>query len=909
MGELCVGIDLGTTHGVVAWAKRESGAEVEVFPIPQLVTMGERQARALLPSFLYAPLPGELPEDPFGDAPWAIGEVARRRGREVPGRVVSSAKSWLCHAAVDRTAAILPWGASDEDGELPRLSPVEASTRLLSHIRRVWDEAHPGRPLADQEVVLTVPASFDQTARLLTVQAARDAGLTPRLLEEPQAAFYDAMAHLGLSRLEELTGPAGEPALILVCDVGGGTTDLTLIRVSRDAAGALALERVAVGRHLLLGGDNMDLALAHLCESRLVAPPAHLEARRFAELVLACRAAKETLLAPGAVESAAIALAGSGAALVGSTLRTELTRDEVNRVVLDGFFPPCSRSDTPKRGRSGLRAFGLPYEHDAAITRHLAAFVASHAPAETPIRAVLFNGGVFRAERAADRVLEVVRSWGEASCERLPERDPDLAVARGAVAYGLALAGHGLLIGGGSAQGFYVGIEGGAEKRAVCVVPRGAREGERHVAAGLPLALRVGRPVRFELFAADHAVHAPGEIVRLDDERFSLLSPIASSFDAEGSGDEVQVALVGELSPVGTLELSCIERDEQQPRRFALAFELRARATSDEPRVSERPRPSVRPASLRFDEARTAIERVFGKAASDVKEREVKDLWRELTRILGERNTWGGELCRALYDVIAPLAKARRRSLDHERVFWMLVGYCLRPGYGHPLDPGRIRALSPLFEQGLVFQEEARGWQQFWIAWRRVAGGLAENLQTHIRDRVDPFLAPAGHAGRKPKGMKPQALDEMLELASSLERVAPERRAKLGEWLIERTWTEQNPRLWAAIGRLGARAPAYASVHHVVATRVAEGWLDHLLREKWSEVPTAARAAMLLARATGDRTRDVSGELRERVAQALEKVNADSDSIRAVREVLPVEDRERAEFFGEELPAGLRLLA
>ena len=900
MPALVVGIDLGTTHSVVAWAKREAGAKVEVFLVPQLVSTGEREERALLPSFLYAPLPGEIPADPFGDAPWAIGEVARRRGQEVPGRVVSSSKSWLCHAAVDRSAPILPWGAADDGFE--RLSPVEACTRLLAHIHRAWDRAHPQHPLAEQDVVLTVPASFDQTARLLTVRAAREAGLLPRLLEEPQAAFYDAMTHLGLERLAELAG-----GLVLVCDVGGGTTDLTLIRVSRDGAGELALTRVAVGRHLLLGGDNMDLALAHLCERRWVEPPAHLDARRFGQLVLACRAAKETLLAADAPPSAPIALASAGSALVGTTLRTELSRDEVDRVVLEGFFPPCALTEAPRRGRSGLVAFGLPYEHDAAITRHLAAFVAGHADA--PVRAVLFNGGVFRAERAAERVLGVVRSWGETSTERLPEHDPDLAVARGAVAYGLALAGHGLLICGGSAQGFYLGIEGAGPRRAVCVVPRGAREGERHVAAGLPLALRVGRPVRFELYSADHALHAPGEIVSLEDPRFELLAPVASTFEAAEAGEEVQVELVGELSPVGTLELACIESAAvKQPRRFALAFELRALERAEESRVSERPRPSVRPASARFDEARTAVERVFGKAAADVKDREVKDLWRELTRILGERESWSGELCRALFDVAAPLAKARRRSLDHERVFWMLAGYCLRPGYGHPLDPGRIRALSPLFEQGLVFQDEARGWQQFWIAWRRMAGGLAENLQAHIRDRVDPFLAPAGQAGKKPKGMKPQALDEMLELASALERVAPERREQLGEWLIERTWTEQNPRLWAAIGRLGARAPAYASLHHVVSTRAAERWLDHLLREKWSEVATAPRAAMLMARATGDRARDVPGALRERTAKALEAVNVDSDWIRAVREVVPVEDRERAEFFGEELPAGLRLV-
>jgi molecular chaperone DnaK (HSP70) len=906
-----VGIDLGTTHTVVAWAELAPGAKPEVFSIPQLVSAGEVAARPVLPSVLYAPPDGEAAIDPWGDLPWIAGEHARRRGQEVAGRTVSSAKSWLCHGAVDRTAPILPWGSDDET--LPKLSPVEASARLLRHVARAHDEAFPAHPLTEQQVVLTVPASFDQAARSLTLDAARDAGLRVRLLEEPQAAFYDAMAHLGLERLGALTGETGEPALVLIADVGGGTTDLTLIVIARSPDGSLGLTRVAVGRHLLLGGDNMDLAIAHGVEARLVTPPARLDPRRFAQLVLACRTAKERLLGDDAPDALPIALAGSGSALVGQTLRAELGRDEVRSAVLDGFFPQARRDETPVRGRTGLRAFGLPYEHDPAITRHVAAFVARHAPEGTAPRAVLLNGGVFRAPELARRLLEVVSGLAATPALRLPERDPDLAVARGAVQYGLALAGHGPRIGGGAAHGYYLGIEGSA-RRAICVVPRGALEGERHQAAGRGLALTVGRPVRFELYSSDHGeVHAPGEVVTVEDEHFQRLPPVAVSFESDaGSGEEVQVGLEGELSPVGTLELAAVEReasDSRAARRFALAFELRAPATDATPRPSERPRASVRPASPRFDEARVAIERVFGKAQVDVPERAVKDLWRELARILGERETWSGELLRALFDALAPFIKARRRSPDHERVCWMLAGYCLRPGYGHPLDPGRIKLLSPLFEQGLVFHQEARSWQQFWIAWRRVAGGLGESLQVHIRDRIDPFLAPAGHGPKKPKGFKPQALDEMLELAGALERVPSERRVELGEWLLERTWSEQNPRLWAALGRLGSREPAYGSAHHVVPTRVAEHWLDHLLREKWGEVPTAPRAAMQLARLVGDRARDVREALRAEVTRRLEAVGADPDWVRAVREHVPVADRERAEFFGEELPVGLRLIA
>ena len=456
--ERIVGIDLGTTHTVVAWADPAAASpEPRIFEIPQLVSAHEIEARPLLPSCLYAPVEGEAPADPWDDAPYVVGELGKRRGADVPGRLVSSAKSWLCHPGVDREAAILPWGADDE--EVPRVSPVDAGARLLGHVRRAWDAAFPAWPLAEQAVVLTVPASFDEVARELTVEAARRAGLAVRLLEEPQAAFYDFLRQAGRARLEPLLEDGRREALVLVCDVGGGTSDLSLIRVRRpDAGGPPELERVAVGNHLLLGGDNMDLALAHLCEPRLVAD-GRLDAKRFAQLVLACRAAKEKLLGESPPDEMPITVAGAGARLVGGTLTTRLTREETERVVLDGFLPVVPRGTRPQRAGSALVAFGLPYERDVAITRHLAWFFARHAPGEPAPRGLLLNGGVFRAARIAERIVDAVAAWGEGAArpDLLPHADPDLAVARGAVEYGLALRGHGVTIEGGAARGYYVG--------------------------------------------------------------------------------------------------------------------------------------------------------------------------------------------------------------------------------------------------------------------------------------------------------------------------------------------------------------------------------------------------------------------------------------------------------------------
>jgi molecular chaperone DnaK (HSP70) len=894
MARYAVGIDLGTTNTVVAWAPLDGDAEARVLEIPQLVAPGELAERALFPSMLYRPSEAaEKIEDPFGDAPWALGEVARRRGAESPGRLIASSKSWLVHAGVDRTAPILPWGAPDED---PRLSPVDAAARLLAHVRKAWDARRPDDPLSEQDVVLTVPASFDEVARELTVDAAARAGLAPKLLEEPQAAFYDWMARAGPGGIARLLAATGGEARVLVVDVGGGTTDLSLVRVT----GAAEIARVAVGPHLLLGGDNMDLALAHFAEPRLVDEGQRLDAGRFAQLVAACRAAKEALLGEAPPEDAPVTVLGAGARLVGATRTTRLARADAERIVLEGFFPLVAADARPQRARGALVAFGLPYERDVAVTRHVAAFVTRHAQAGRP-NAVLLNGGVFRAARIADRLVEVLGSWrGETEVARLPDADPDLAVARGAVAYARARRGQGVRIGGGSARGYFLDVGDG---RAVCVVPRGAEEGTPHVARGRTFALAVGRPVRFDLFASDEADARPGDVVVLDEDSFARLPPIATAVDRGGAGAaEVVVRVEGELTPVGTLDLACLDDATQPPRRFRLAFQLREGQAAAPAPV----RPTTEP-PRRFDAARRLLEGAFGRPRADATGREAKDLLRELERVLGERAQWTTEINRALFDALAPDARARRRSADHERVFWLLAGWCVRPGFGDPLDPGRVATLAPLFDERLAFPGEARGWQQFWIAWRRAAAGLDEGAQTRLRDYVDPQLAPAEAGRKKPK--KPfLSPDDALDAASSLERVAAARRAELGGWILERTWTDRDPRLWTAIGRLGARVPAYASVHHVVPPHVAERWLDHLLREKWDAVPTAAQAALQLARRTGDRARDVGDRVRREVEQRLAAAGAGLEQLRAVREVVAVEESERAAFFGDALPPGLRLV-
>ena len=889
-----VGIDLGTTHTVVAAADVDAG-DIRIVPIPQLVARGTSHARDLLPSVLYAPAESEALSDPFAEPPYVEGELARSRAAEIPGRAVLSAKSWLSHSGVDRTAAILPWGNDADIADLPRISPVDASSRYLARVKRTLSEAK----ISADAVVLTMPASFDETARELTLQAATNAGLSVRLLEEPQAAFYDVMSRVGDDGLAALLDRTGGEARILVCDVGGGTTDLSLLRVTRDPE--LRIERVAVGRHLLLGGDNMDLALATRVEDRF---GQKLDAARFSQLVALSRSAKEILLGANPPESVPIRLLASGARLVGATLSGKITRADIDELIA-GFFPVISRSELAKKAparASAIVSFGLPYERDAAITRHVAAFIARHASENAP-NALLLNGGVFQSPRLAARVAEQVEACVGTAPVIVENDAPSFAVARGAVAYGRALARRDRksaraprLIEGGAARGYYVGLD---PTHAICVLPRGAEEGTPYVTEGRVFALTIGKPARFDLYASEVAHDEAGAIVEIDPEKFARLPPLATRLGDAGRTRELRVVLSAELTAVGTLEIFAVEKS-QDPRRFRLSFHLRG--TEHEPVLSTRP-PPASPKSAAVEDAKRMVREAFGDKA----DRKVKDLLRDLEKRMGERPTWSIEAARALFDELAPLHPARRASADHERVFWLLAGFCARPGFGAAGDEERARLFARLFAEKVVFADNPRVWQQFFIAMRRASGGIDEAAQIAMRDAFDPILAPPDAQRKRSKKWKPLSEDDLLETAASLERVPASRRAELGDWILERTWTNRDPRLWTAISKLGARAPSYASVHHVVATKTAEKWLDHLLREKWETLQTAELSAVRLARKTGDRARDIPEKLAEEVAKRLVAIDARPQSIRAVRELVITGDEDRAAFFGESLPPGLRL--
>jgi molecular chaperone DnaK (HSP70) len=596
-----LGIDLGTTNSAVATATDTEAAHGVA--ITQVVGPGETAERPTLPSFLLLPNEHEVPSAQL-QLPWSgpmrytVGTFARERGAELPHRLVSSAKSWLCNPAIDRTAQVLPFRGANRELEAEmaggeRVSPVNASARYLAHIRAAWDDANPDEPADEQEVLVTVPASFDPVARELTVVAAREAGFDRvTLLEEPQAAFYAYLAAKGDAWRKDLA--PGD--VVLVCDVGGGTTDFSLIEVADDA-GSLALERIAVGDHILLGGDNMDLALAALVQRDLGKP---IDAMQQRALVHACRRAKEQLLGDKPPKSVPVSILGRGSKLIGGTLKADISREQAETFLVDGFFPTVAADARSERRRTaGLRELGLPYAHDPGITRHLAEFLGRFGRMPTH---VLFNGGVMKAAKLQARIIDLLRTWAGRDVRVLAGADLDLAVALGAAHYGTVRLGKGVRIRGGTARAYYIGIESAMPAipgfappiKALCVAPQGLEEGSTVALPDDELAVVVGELSTFRFFsAATRSDDTAGALIDADSDGLVELDPVEKLIEATSdstvasttaatavtgdrkSGDLVPVRLEAHVTEVGTLELWCVARDNRG--RWKLEYSVRER--------------------------------------------------------------------------------------------------------------------------------------------------------------------------------------------------------------------------------------------------------------------------------------------------------------------------------------------
>jgi molecular chaperone DnaK (HSP70) len=873
-----VGIDLGTTNSALAYIDEREAEDREfpplhIFETPQLVAAGRVEPRRTLPSFL------------FLEDGQPVGLYAREQGALVPTRLVHSAKSWLSNPDVDRTAKILPWD-SQETGRV--LSPVEVSARYIAKFRDEWDKAK-GIPLAEQDIVLTVPASFDEEARELTVMAARDAGLQKiTLLEEPAAAFYSWIANnLAASRKKLFDGQ-----IVLVCDVGGGTSDFSLIKVSREGD-LVNFTRTAVGKHLLLGGDNLDLTLGWLVETKL---GQQLSIRQRSGLRRQCSSAKERLLNDPNLKSVEITVLGTGSSLIGKSLKTEILREEALELALEGFLPFSERGEAPKEEKRSLfRELGLPYVTDPAVTRHLNAFLE---PAGQVPDAILFNGGFFIPEILRDRVADVVGKWYGKRPEILENSDLDLAVARGAAYYSYVRStGSGVLVRGGLPRTYFVGL---GENRAVCLVPRGAEEGVALEIDNDALQLVANRPVSFRLYSSlTRTDDKLGDIVEFaaGDPDLHLHAPLNAVIRFGKKAEErlIPVKLGAKLTEIGTLESWCESKISEN--RWRLQFELR-KAAAVAP-VEKRAAAVVSEQALTTSlELIRAVFAPGGKAPVPPEELPAK---LEQTMGLG-RNSWPLSAIRQMADAFLAVADGRKKSPAYEIRWFNLAGFCLRPGFGYPGDDFRIEQARRIYSGGMTFGNQAQNEIDWWIFWGRVAGGLNRNQQTDMYQRLSASLLPRG--AKKPQRINASLQREMWRTASSLELLPVGTKTELGEALIKRVKAGdyKETELWC-LSRIGARKLFYGPINLVIPPAAVTRWVETLVK-----LPAAGDALASMARRTEDPTRDLPQQTRDAVRAKLQTL-PHADRLIAVLEGEEEDERALGRIFGEELPSGLVLAA
>ena len=793
-----IGIDLGTTNSALAFVPLVSEGTPEILFIPQWESLAGLTEEPTLPSFLYLPekaLAAYFRGREVGGGQWIVGRFARTKASETPGRVVHSAKSWLCHHAADRSAAFLPWGSTDLARE-QKISPVRASALILNYLRGTWDSrfAETGFAFNDQEITITVPASFDAAAQRLTIAAAEEAGFPDdvRLLEEPQAAFYCWLerhdsAHELWQRLDDYDAGLRH---VLVIDIGGGTSDFSLFELRLNEQSPIPdIRRVAVSEHILLGGDNVDLAIAHFLEPRLAAGGGQLSGAQWDHLVASCCDLKERALAAEGPpdERFVVALAGRGSGMVAGSQVATVTRAEIEDVLMGGFFPLCDAGARPYLTQMALREWGLPYPSDSAVTRHLAEFLRDR----PRVDAVLFNGGSVRPPLLRQRLREQVGAWQDGFVPHILENEePALAVARGAARFGTLLhhqSGH---IEAAGARAVFLEVQGipttdgeTAHPSLVCVLPQGAAPSELFEIADLGLKVRTDQLVRFRAYSSSRfSSSRAGDILVWCEDDFHALPPLQTIIRTTqpsrlGTSGSLPVRLVARMNALGLLQISCVSADPRNPKSWPLEFNIRPH----DPDGAGAPGPAreaivqIEPnaAADALETARKQIGIVFAHPAGKRDKVTAGTILKSVEQILGSpRSGWNGPLLRALWPTLDERLDGRQLSVDHEEAWLIVAGFLLRPGFGVVRDDIRIDALWRLHDAGPCFPGRRIKCQEY-ILWRRVAGGLT-------RERQNKLLA--GELDRIRSGKAP---DELVRLAGSLELIPHETKAELVSCFID----------------------------------------------------------------------------------------------------------------------------
>jgi len=926
-----IGIDLGTTNSAVTYIdialnENRSRPVIEHFEIPQLTGSGEISNAKVLPSFLYLPGAHEFPDNALA-LPWNkankndfVGILAREQGPKSPNRMISSAKSWLCHEKVDRHAPILPWGA---DETAKKRSPIAVTSAYLKHIKDAWNhhvQEDESAWLENQSVVITVPASFDEVARDLTVEAAAAAGIPNiTLLEEPLAAFYSWL-DTNEKQWNQLVDP-GE--LILICDVGGGTTDFTLITL-REKEGNPVFERIAVGDHLILGGDNMDLALAHLSEGRLQGEgKKKLTMGRWQSLCNQCRQAKEDIL--GEIDDEkTITLIGDGRKLIADTQTSKLNRSDVETVILDGFFPLVAPEESlDLKPRRGMTEFGLPYAQDPAITRHLIRFLEQHRQdlKETLDRdsiepdLIMFNGAALKPAVLQERILAAVSSRFHGT-EDSPPRvlanpDLDIAVALGASYYGRVRKGYGVQVDSGSARGYYLGVHLSEEtasnektahhepEMAVCLVERGMPEGTKNELQDKQFSVLANQPVRFHLYSSSYrSGDAVGDVIPVDDTLTTLppLHTVIKFGKKAKEGVAIPVKVEAHYTEMGTLALWC--QSLKSPHRWRFQFQLR---TIEQPvDVSDR---EVFEESLVND----AINRITDTFTSKTPKIHPPQLIKKIAKTVNTpKEKWPLEFIRRMADELMGLDSTRKRGIEYESRWFNLIGFCLRPGFGDALDEHRIKTLWKSFHEGPFHTKNVQVRSEWWVLWRRIAGGLSASQQRQVFLKISSLLKP-GKGGKKPN-LAPQEEMELWMTLANLERLSAEDKSARGKQLLKTLHPKKSrpQHLWS-LARIGAREPLYGPIDRVLSPGLVTSWIKTLLSQDWKSPRPVGMALSQMARLTGDRKRDLDPEVIKDVIDWLNPHEWSGPLIHVLEEVVPVESQDETQMFGESLPSGIHL--
>ena len=919
-----IGIDLGTTNCAVSYVdmvalkdEKSTGKKhvekkdlVKVFNVPQLTGHGEFTKSRVLPSFLYIPGKYDISEQVLKH-PWKkrqdlfVGSFARDHGSKIPSRLVSSAKSWLCNDQADRKAKILPWGSEGFE----KVSPVTATSEYLLHIRNAWNHfvKDEDKFLENQFVVITVPASFNEAARDLTMEAVEKAGFSSSiiLLEEPLAAFYSWL----IIHEDDWQNNVKPDDLILVCDVGGGTTDFSLI-VLKESEGTPRFERIAVGDHLILGGDNIDLALARKVASKFKSGT-QLTADKWKTLCHRCREAKEKIL-ENKEPLVRITIKGEGRSLIAGTLAADLTKQEVETILLNDFYPyvESMESLTIDKGKE-ITDFGLVFEKDSAITRHIIRFLEHHRLnvqknlLKDPMPDfILFNGGTLKPVLAQERIRKAIGKWFKSTDSTLPQilenPNPELSVGIGASYYGLVKQGQGVKVGSGSPRSYYIGVTIKEENaaKAMCVVERGLDEGSFIDLAQMKYEVRANEPVSFDIFHSSYrSGDIAGRLVNIDDS-FSSMAPLKTiiRFGKSGEKKMIPVSIGAEYTEMGTLLMYC--HSGVSDHKWKLQFQLRDQQTGIACEDAE-----VYDDGMITD-ACHRVHQIFTDESD--KDDALNIIARQIEESIDRKKAdWPLSFLRVIADKLIELEHTRAFSPAHEARWLNLTGFCIRPGFGDAFDYERAKKMWKIYLGGIQFEKTIQNRLEWWVFIRRIAAGLGAGQQRQLFQDMFPLLIKGKNTRYK---LSPQEQIELWMALGNMERLLVKDKVVLGKALLPLLKPGKNQvNLFWTLSRLGARQLLYGSVDRVVPSKEVMKWIKPVMKKKWQNNDPVETMVAQIARKTGDRTRDMEPEEIMRITTWLQTRKAKNSVVRMVNERVDMAAKEKNEQFGEKLPLGLVL--